>query len=89
MALDPVQIRDDYVDNADYAQANSLTKAQAFETACKRIFLCPQEMTKDGETVRFPDARVIEKQLANVEAWIAANGTTGGVKHLDFSGYRD
>jgi hypothetical protein len=53
------------------------------------MFVCPQEMTKDGETIRFPDARVIEKQLANVEAWIAANGTTGGVKHLDFSGYRD
>lgn len=88
MALDPVQIRDDYIDNADYAEANSLVKAQAFETACKKVFLCPQEMTKDGETIRFPDARVIQQMLADVQTWIAANGSSG-VKHLDFTGYRD
>lgn len=88
MAIDPVQIRDDYVDNADYAEVNSLTKARAFQTACKRSFLCPQEISKDGETIRFPDARVIQQELASVEAWIAANGS-GGVKHFDFTGYRD
>jgi hypothetical protein len=80
-----------YLDNADYDESASVSKAKAFRTACRQlIVLLPSSAMRGAgsnqQTIGFRIDEV-RRQLEVVEAWLAISDTDGGasVIHPDFS----
>jgi hypothetical protein len=85
-----------YADNADYEEANDLTKARAFVSAC-RLLLSPKHTVKrsvsggrSGSEVELAP-EVIERRMDEARRFVAAivAAQSGGVIHADFSNFRD
>ena len=79
-----------YLDNADYEETGSVTKARAFVTACRHLLLLRPKSAGHGNA-RFDLApELIERQMMQAQAWINANNTSGSgaVTHVDFSDFR-
>lgn len=64
------QVLDDLFTNADYAEADSLAKGQAFVTAARRaVVMRPQRSGNDEAEVWF-DLRTLKDDLATAEKWV-------------------
>ena len=80
-----------YLENADYAEASSVTKAKAFVTACTRLLLLLPAMTRQASRFELQiDTKLIPEALKRAEDWIAAiSGSTAsqvrGFSLTDFS----
>jgi hypothetical protein len=91
MAIDYEQIEQAYIDNADYLEANSVTKALAFRTACERAGRIPIEVYKQSGRVRFEEAS-LAAAIARVDDFLKSATFGKGVGHsqyLNTEGYRD
>ena len=87
-----------YEENADYDEVDSVAKAKAFRTACRRILAKqPTTTIKGGGGAQVTmDTRLIAEQLAEVETWLARNPDTeadalhgnSSVIHPDFTNFR-
>jgi hypothetical protein len=73
---DLLTVRQAFLENADYAEVADVSKAKAFQTACRRlIVLTPTRTAKggrDGEEIEL-DVQVIQQQLLEVTRWLACN----------------
>lgn len=87
ITLDEVSAQ--FNENADYARAGSLTKAELFKEACLLLWHHKPQRSKLGnEELEFYDA--IPGLLAEVNGFLAAKPEYGGgVKHPDLRGLRD
>ena len=82
-----------YIDNADYEEDESVSKAKAFITACRQLLvLLPQKSALDGTNIEH-DLKNIADEMQNARNWLAANDTsTSGrtrPRFFDLSGFRD
>lgn len=92
---DLATVKQAYLDNASYAEENSVAKARAFETACRQLLLLlPQSATQMGAgTVQFSVAS-IQAELDHVRQWRQTNddapgpNPSRGVKFVSFEGFR-
>jgi hypothetical protein len=91
MAVSLTTAQEAYLDNADYDEDASVTKAKAFRTACRQlIVLLPSNAMRGAgsnqQTVGFR-IEEIRKALEAVECWLAVNDTTNNptVIHPDFT----
>lgn len=86
------QVWDAYDDNASYQEDESVTKAQAFITACRLLLRRrPNQISQNGQSVAF-EAGAIQKGLDDAREWLALNNTSangGSVRHLDFRCLRE
>jgi hypothetical protein len=82
-----------YDDNASYAEDNSVTKARAYETACRVLLRrLPQQAGRNG-TAFMLDKQSLREELATVRSWLSvrnqATGASGATsRHLSFEGFR-
>ena len=94
MAVTLTEALENRLDNADYDDSGSVSKAKAFRTACRQLLtLLPvASMRGAGSNQQTVNFRVeeIRKDIESVESWIAINDTTSNpaVVHPDFSFYR-
>lgn len=90
MAIDYTAIKQAYIDNADYAAANSETKARAYQTACRQLLIAPEEIYRQNERVRFGSNELIAAELSRVDNWLGAKAIgKSSDRYVDFQGYRD
>jgi hypothetical protein len=68
------EIRSDYVDNADYAETNSVAKCRAFITACRRLLSFPAGAASGNASTQFQPA-AWQAERAAAEAWLATHST--------------
>ena len=70
------QVKDSYDDNASYAEDNSVTKARAFETAC-RILLrrLPKEAAQADSRIEI-NSTEIHAELNEVKSWLRVNDSS-------------
>ena len=96
MAIEAAAFEDafaDYLDNADYQEADSLTKANAFVTACRKLIAFPEEIGKSGANTRY-DKATFRQELEQARKWIASQGgssssnATGSTRFLSLENYR-
>lgn len=87
------EVQDAYDANADYDEDNSLSKAKAFRTACRRLLAkLPSSSLRGymGGSQQSLQFRLdeIRRALKDSEAWIAMHNSSGApdVVHPDFSG---
>lgn len=96
MALDTdlAAARTAYFSNADYEEAQSVTKAAAFITACRKLLAVPVTRTangaRDGNELELDPAE-IRNQQADARAWLRGQRAAEGenVIHADFTGFRE
>ena len=71
-----------YLESANYAVDSSLAQAKKHAVACRcLLLLLPQAAAQGGASTTWrPD--LIEKSLAAAEAFVAAAGNAGAVRHL-------
>ena len=92
------QVLDEYANNANYVVTGSTTEAKAFIAACTQL-LSPRHMPKrvahggrGSEEVEL-ELNIYREEKHDATAWlnshigVAAGGA--GVKHVDFSRFRD
>lgn len=79
-----------YLDNADYEERGSVTKANTFVTACRHLMLRRPRSAGHGNARVDLAPELIERQMTDAQTWIGANNTSGGgaVTHVDFTNYR-
>ena len=91
------QVQAAYDDNASYAEDASVSKCKTFITACRLLLRrMPARSVHggrgSGEEVE-TTVGLIQTEMREAQSWLAGNDTTGtgagGVRHYDFSGYRD
>ena len=71
------QIEQTLLDNADFEEAGSVTKAKSFVTAAKRwLILRPNTASAAGNSLTLNSAQV-ESMMQRAQEFIAANDTTG------------
>lgn len=86
------EVEAEYLDNADYAEAGSRTKALAFATACRYLLLLLPKRTEKGGpggAATEYDPTVLERQLNTAQRYASASAAGGGYRHVDFSEFRD
>ena len=94
MAVSLTTAQEAYLDNADYDENASVSKARAFRTACRQlIVLLPSSaMRGAGSNQQAMGFRIeeVRKALEAVECWLAVNDTSGNpaVIHPDFGNSR-
>ena len=78
-----------YLDNAGYAENNSVAQAAAFVTACRALLLKMPAKSAHGKggSVEF-NLEMIQRQLTEARAWLAAVGSPD-VVHPSFGNFRD
>jgi hypothetical protein len=70
------EVIDTLLDNADFEEADSVSKAQTFATAAKRFFiLTPSSQSDQGSSMAI-SATQIENLLNRALTYIAANRTS-------------
>ena len=73
------QVIDALLDNADFEETTSVSKAQAFATAAKRfLILSPQSQSDQGSSLTMSPA-TIENLMHRALEFIAANRTPSSV----------
>jgi hypothetical protein len=79
-----------YVANADYAEAGSLAKARAFQTAATQLLvLLPRAAAMGGGMSSEFDHQSVRAALADAKGYIAANDTSSSrAVFLDARNYR-
>lgn len=95
MALDAEisAARTAYLENADYEEDASVTKAKAFITACRKLLAVPITRTanagREGNELEL-NPELIAKMLDEARRWLAAElaATSGAVIHADFTDFR-
>lgn len=87
--------RQAYLDNADYADVASPSKARAFITACRSLLILqPARSMASSHQVEYQPS-LIAQQLQEARDWLAINDPTGGgngaghKRYFDISGLRD
>ena len=86
MAIDLTAYRQAAADNADYAETGSVTKAKAFETACRRlVVLLPSEIQGGGGQRQKNEIEQIKSELDDVVTWLVTNDTTRAAKGMQFT----
>lgn len=93
------QVRAAYEDAASYEEDASVPKARAFITAANVLMLrLSSEAAEGSERVRLDEnLRQLSQAIDNARKWIASNpdasgggaGNGAGVRHVDFSNFRD
>lgn len=64
------QAETDYLDNADYAESRSVSKARSFVTACRKLLvLLPSSMVKGSNSVS-QRVDLIRDELRDAQAWL-------------------
>lgn len=83
MAVTIDEVIDALLDNADFEENNSVSKASLFVTAAKRFFiLTPQNQSDQGSSMAISAAQ-IENLMLRAQSFVAANRTSAGtVRHL-------
>ncbi|MDE2100771.1 MAG: hypothetical protein KGL39_26230 [Patescibacteria group bacterium] len=83
------QLKQLYLANAGYAEDNSVAAARAFVSACRGLIVMLPAKSAHGKggSVEF-DPAMVQKQLEEARAWIAANSAPG-VIHPSFGNFRD
>lgn len=90
------EIQASYVDNASYAEDDSIPKAKAFLTACRILLLkLPAEAgTREGHMRLNPD--LIQKEMKEARDWLDPQATPvtetpdgGSVTRASFTYFRD
>lgn len=86
------EARDAYLDNADYAEAGSVSKARAFVTACRRLkVLLPRVSAENGSRAEF-DPQQLQKELEAAQGYVDSNpedgDSTGSVALADLRSFR-
>lgn len=85
------QVKQSYDDNCSYQEDGSVTKCQAFITACTMLLRrLPLETSKEGQQLRL-SLDSIEKQLEYARNWLATSPTAapgGGTVFSDFRSFR-
>lgn len=81
-----------YLDNADYAEAGSVSKARAFVTACRRLkVLLPRVSAENGSRSEF-DPQQLQNELAAAQSFVDSNpdesDRTGSVALADLRSFR-
>ena len=91
MAVSLTTAQEAYLDNADYDETASVSKAKLFRTACRQlIVLLPSSAMRGAgsnqQTVGFR-IEEIRRSLEAVECWMAVNDTSSNpaVIHPDFT----
>jgi hypothetical protein len=80
------QIIDAIVDNADWLEAASVTKAQAFATAVVRwMALSPESTSDQGSSMTLGRDQLAEMRLEALR-YISANTPNSSVRHLGIGG---
>lgn len=75
----------DYLDNADWAETNSVSKAKACQTALKRM-LAYAAMSAKGESSFRAPIEAWQKELESIAAFLStADTTTGSGSPVAFS----
>jgi len=91
------EAREAYVENADYAELASRTKALAFITACRRLkILQPARSAMTGSTGldQWYSVSELDMEIRRAESWLAANpdaatrSANPDVVYPDFTGFR-
>lgn len=83
------QIEQALLDNADFEEANSVTKAKAFITAGKRwLILRPASASSQGNSLSL-NAGQVQSMVTRAQEFIAANDTSGTsrVRFLGMDGF--
>jgi len=89
------EVKAAYADNASYSEDGSAAKARAFIVACRILLIKLPERVQHGgsgtaEMVQL-NLTLINQQLADARAWLAANGAFAGgarVRDLSFEEFR-
>jgi hypothetical protein len=86
------EIRDAYLANAGYEEANDITMARAFVTACRQLLIAlPSNMASDGQSASH-QINEIRQAMQAAREWInsQAQQTTGNarVNHPSFERFR-
>jgi len=88
------EVKAAYIDNASYAEDSSVAKARAFITACRILLMrLPKRVSRGGgEEIELNPER-IQAELRAAQQYVNANAGVGdggaGVRHVDFTGFRD
>lgn len=88
MAATYDQAADAYLDNADFEEASSLTKAKAFVTACIRLMVLLPSSASHSSTAQSFDMGQIAAAKDRALAYIAANQQGASVRFLNAGNYR-
>lgn len=82
------EVIDDLLDNADFEETQSLTKAKAFVTAAKRyLILAPASSSDQGSSLSI-NASQVHDMLRRAQAYVAASAsssTGSSVRYIGFS----
>lgn len=84
-------IKGQYLDNADYEESASVSKAKLFITACRALLLkLPANTAGAGGGSIALSPQLIAAEMNQARAWLSSNNTdrNSGVKHLSFEGLR-
>lgn len=91
MAAQIDEIIDNLLDNADFEEAASVSKAAAFITAAKRFFILSPEQQADQGTMLRVSVQQIENIMRRAQQYVDVNSGTSGprVRYLSASeGFR-
>ena len=91
MAATYAEIFEALLDNADFEETNSVSKAKAFITAAKRFFIAAPQSASDQGSSQTLSVAQIENLMRDAQAFVVSASTpNGGVKFLgvgrDFRG---
>lgn len=69
-----------YLDNADYEEVASVTKAKVFVSACRKLLLLLPQMTRQASRFELQiDTKVIPEALKHAKDWISSvSGSAAG-----------
>jgi len=88
MAATLDQIIDALLDNADFEETSSTTKAAAFVTAAKRYLILMPANASDSGTSQAMNPAQVERMMQRAQAMIAAatpNAGGGSVRYFGFT----
>ncbi len=82
------QIEQTLLDNADFEEADSVTKAKAFVTSAKRwLILRPNSASHQGNSLSL-NAGQVESMMVRAQDFISANAVNSGrVRFLGMDGF--
>jgi hypothetical protein len=79
MAATIDEVIDTLLDNADFEESSSVSKAQSFATAAKRYFILTPSSQSDQQSSMSISVQQIENLMNRALEFIAANRTSTGV----------
>lgn len=82
------EVADAYLDNADFEETSSLTKARAFVTACTRMLVLLPSSASDQASAQSFDMGQIMAAKTRAENFIAANAQGASVRFFSAERFR-